>query len=139
MRVIELDPLLLARFQQLLVSHLVVEVVIIGQFQPVLSCELDGTCSFDAETATEDLEYEWTASAGSIDPSDGATPTGSFALGEHSVELVVTDEDGLASEAAHGSVEIVDTVPPVIVLVGEAEKAQAILDEWTEAPHALAA
>jgi uncharacterized protein (UPF0276 family) len=30
-------------------------------------------------------------------------------------------------------------VPALAVLVGEAEKAQAILNEWTEAPHALAA
>jgi uncharacterized protein len=30
-------------------------------------------------------------------------------------------------------------VPPLAVLLDEAAKAQAILDEWTEAPHALAA
>jgi hypothetical protein len=30
-------------------------------------------------------------------------------------------------------------VPPLAVLLDEAAKAQAILDEWTEAPDALAA
>jgi len=67
---------------------------------------LDGSASFDDNTASEALDYLWSftskpeASSATLVGADTATP--SFvadATGSYVVELVVTDEGGLASDA----------------------------------------
>ncbi len=88
---------------------------------PITDVELDGTCSSDPETSSAALLYAWSSATGTIEPATSATPTGSFAIGTHSVELVVTDEGGLSSEPDEGLVEIVDTTPPLVAVVGDSE------------------
>lgn len=67
---------------------------------------LDGTASYDPDG--DPIGYQWTGAFGEV---VGPTPTVSFPLGEHLVELLVTDDSG-SDDADQVSITIADTTPP---------------------------
>lgn len=71
---------------------------------------LDGSASFDPDADT--LYFHWTAS---VPLSDAHTPrpSGRFPLGDHSVQLSVTDGTG-AGGTINLTVSVQDTTPPTI-------------------------
>ena len=80
--------------------------------------QLDGTGSFDEETPSEDLFYDWTflsvptGSAAILVGADAPTPTFVVDLvGDYVVSLVVTDEGGLSSEPDEMTISSLNAPP----------------------------
>lgn len=75
--------------------------------------KLDGSRSFDPDN--DPLTYAWTAPGVTFDDPTSITPTGGFALGATTVQLVVFD--GALADTDTVVVTIADTKPPVVTVV----------------------
>lgn len=76
--------------------------------------ELDGSASSDPDK--DELSFEWRDAAGNV-IATGAQPTVELPFGSHTLTLVVSDGDLQAIDEV--VVDIVDTTPPQITLVGD--------------------
>jgi photosystem II stability/assembly factor-like uncharacterized protein len=74
--------------------------------------QLDGTCSSDPEGCS--VTYQWTSSTCHFDDATQAKPEASCPLGDNQVSLTVDDALGAASAPDSASIDVVDTMPPVL-------------------------
>lgn len=80
------------------------------------SVNLDASCSVDPDSA--DLDYQWSSPTGTFSEPGAASTAAAFPLGRNSIEVVVTDAEGLMSDPDQGLVIIADTLDPVPQCVG---------------------
>ncbi len=74
--------------------------------------QLDGSCSTDPEGCL--ASYQWTSQTCNFDDPTQSKPEATCPLGTNQVALTVEDAVGAASVPATASIDVVDTMPPVL-------------------------
>lgn len=109
----------------------ILPIAIAGEDQPVragTNAQLDGSASYDLETAAADLEFAWSllsrpigSSAHLLDPTSPMPALATDLPGNYTVKLIVTDEQGHTGE---DQVTIVGNSAPLSVLRASADLAE---------------